>query len=70
MMLKKPIIDRSVTQTINLKNMYLPVEICKVLLAWHDRKNKFCHGERIVNLVALAEIKACMSSVVFRLYDD
>ena len=70
MMLKKPIIDRSATQTINLKNMYLPVEICEVLLVRHDRKNKFYHGERIVNLVALAEIKACMSSVVFRLYDD
>lgn len=55
---------------INLKNMYFLVEICKVLLVWYDRKNKFYYGERIVNLVVFVEIKVCMLFVVFRLYDD
>ena len=68
--LKKPIVHRSATQTIDLKNMYHPVKNCEVLLAWRDRKNKFYHEERIVNLVTLAEIKACISSIVFRLHDD
>ena len=68
--LKKPIIDRSATQTIDFKNMYHSVKIGEVLLAWRDRKSKFYHEERIVNLVPLAEIKACMSFIVFRLYDD
>ena len=70
MILKKPIIDRSAAQTIDLKNMYHSVKIGEVLLAWRDRKSKFYHEERIVNLVTLAEIKACMSSIVFRLHYD
>ena len=37
-MLKKPIIDRAATQTTDLKNMYHPVKICLVLLAWRDRE--------------------------------
>ena len=57
---KKPIIYKSATQTTDLKNMYHPVKICEVLLAWHDRKIKFYHGERIVKLVILAGYKlAC-----------
>ena len=50
--------------------MYHSVKIGEVLLAWRDRKSKFYHEERIVDLVPLAEIKACMSFTVFRLYDD